>query len=799
MNGKSRISLLKKVPWSTLRLRPYADHLMTPAVATWLGFAWVVILLMASIEGAVWGLVGATMVPRDSTWLAPFSGLFMLVLMFSIIWVVDASLIMSERPQIRARRWSSGAGGGLGALLRWWLGILVRLLIVAVSLYVTAPFLAKLIRADDIAAYHQRQVEQYYQQREQRLQAQIDARTAQLEQGYRTQAEPLEQSIARLTRSLDLARKQRAEIEAEYAPEISVLRKDLTDARRQIGDEILGRDGRRAGRGPEARKWEGRAKLISDELAGKEAELDARVADIDQRIKTLEQSLRSQTETLQTLSEAHQTRVDSIVRQVESEQVQAQPPKLSFAARSKALHALNASPEEAGVPHFETVEGFAQAALGVLFFSLLALKLFEPPAVRAYFSETVQMQYRKYLDGGLSDIPGFELPKDPAQRCNPLEFARLWHAYEKDPAAFFADRKTLVEVREPLTRFLAKQSLEHDRLAGRRANLEHELAFAQRRREHELAAYDRELDLRTAQLQAQLANETRALKDQRRIELATEIQQARAEWRASQAQAEEELRQLREGFEQEQARALETLRLREKEIRGVQAQSLAEVRQAEVARQLAHRQKLAELDVKRQREARKASLAGIREELSRLRALETKQRAERNGLRDASRKLQETLEGINAKAAALESDLETHHAEADRLRQQLDRDDAQTEGTAAPRRIGFWPRADKVAESKTARDVQRDLRAAEKLERAAAEQLAKLSEELNTLQLRKDLADSDLAEAESRVADTATRIQLYEDSLSTLLSTDEDSDREGSTKVGASSTPVGPSPSPAPH
>ena len=109
------------IPWfDFFRLRPYGDSLATPAVMVWLGFAWVVILLMASIEGIVWGLVGASIVPEGVAWLRPVAGLFLFVLIFAIIWIVDASLILSERPPLRARSWHPGANQGVGALLRWW-------------------------------------------------------------------------------------------------------------------------------------------------------------------------------------------------------------------------------------------------------------------------------------------------------------------------------------------------------------------------------------------------------------------------------------------------------------------------------------------------------------------------------------------------------------------------------------------------------------------------------------------------------------------------------------------------------
>ena len=764
MDKNARVPRIPRSPSGLLRLRPYGDSLLTPAVRVWLSFAWIVILLMAGVEGIVWGLVGASIVPQDSAWLKPIAGLLLFALIFAVIWVIDASLIMSERPVARARRWSPGVNQGLGALLRWTFGLLARLVIVALSLYVTAPFLGKLIRADDIATYHQRQVERYFAERDAQFQSQLAERTAQLERNHRERIEPLTREIERLTQSLSAERQRRTEIESEFAPEIEILRNDLAAAQRRVGDEILGRDGRPEGRGPEARKWEANTQLLATQLAAKQAELDARVAAIAQTIAELERTLRTRAEELQRLGQEHQARIDAIASELRTQQVEAFPPRLTFAARSKALQALQNSPEERGVPHFETVEGFAQALLGVLFLSLLALKLFEPASVRAYYSETIQMQYRKYLAGGLNDIPGFELPPVPSQRLNPVEFTRLWLAYEKDPAAFFEDRQSIIEVRQPLLRYLAERELERDRFAHRRENLEDELLFARKRRERELAAFDRELSLRTSQLQAQLANETKALKDKRRVELAVELQKARQDWNWRRTHEEEELHRHREALELEHQRELEALRLREREIEHVRERSQARIRQAEVAEQLAHQRKLAELDQRRRRESHKAHLAAARDELTRLRALEGKQRAERQGIREVARKLDEEIALTRSAIAVCEVERDALCQRADDLRLGLARRAAES-SRHGTRDRGFWPRSEQATANKAARD----LKSIDKAERAENERLAKLRDELSTLERRQRANASELREAEQRLAAIEARIQFHEDSLTTLL------------------------------
>lgn len=780
MNLASRMTqIAQALPLDALRLRPYGTDLVTPAVRVWLGFAWTVILLMAALEGIVWGLVGASLVPQGASWLRPLAGIFLFALMFSIIWIVDASLVISERPVLRRASGRAAPEQGRGALLRWGTGLLVRIAIVAVSLYVTAPLLAKLIRADDIRHYHQSQVERYHEQRSGELQGRIASRNEQTAAIYRARLQPLETEVEQLTQALAQERARRAAIEAAYAPELTILRRDLTEAQARAGDEVFGRDGRIAGRGPEARKWEASATRLAEQLAAKQRELDQRSAVTVQRVGEIERTLRARSEELQRLRQEEQQRLDRIAAEVMAEQAEATPPSLTFAERSKALQALRESPDEHGLPHFETVEGFAQAALGVLFFSLIALKLFEPAAVGAYFSETMQSQYRKYRAGGLADIPGFELAPDPGQQLSPTEFARLWQLYELDPAVFYANRQQLLELREPLLEFEAEQQFARSLREQRRANLEHELDATRRRRERELVAYDRELSTREQQLAAQLANETRALQNHRRIELAVQLQQAREDWTQRRTQEEEELRQRRESFDLAQAQAREELRLHEQELGQLRERTLAEIRQAEVGQRVAQQEKQLERETRLQREAYQTRLSGIREELGRLRGQETKQISERQALGESGRKTQELLDATRQQLMSAEAEQAARQLQIDSLTQALaEEDQGGEEGSSKWK--GFWSLGDKGTESKGARDARKDLKILEKTERAESERITRLRDELRTLQLRQLANESEREDLQTRLASTRTRTLFYEDALAALLCSSEERPEEPS-------------------
>jgi hypothetical protein len=585
-----------------LLLRPYGRELLTPAAAAWINSAWVIILLMASLEGFVWGAIGFSLAPAATPWLGPPIGLFLFALMFAVIWIVDASLIMSEKPHQR------GHGRRRSApLMRWLLGLLVRVAIVAISLYVTAPFVEKLIRADDIEAWHQAQIERYFEQRAQRVREQVSARLGQLETGLQARITGLERQIEGIEEALSDARQRRARIQAEYQPEIKVLTQDLAAARQRMGDEVLGRDGRPSGYGPEARKWNARAELLEETLESKRGALAERVAPIAARITALQQQLQALNADLTAVRSEQQGLRARIRAKIEAEQPPPAPPELTFAARSKALDALRERAAEQGVPHFETVEGFAQAALGILFFALLALKLFEPAAVQAYFSESIRTQYRHYRAGGLAEIPGFE-HHDPAHQLSPAEFARRWEQWERDPEAFVEAHRQTLEAMTHLDRLDAERKHERELLSRRRETIDHQLELEHRQRESELSVHEQELQHRLEQFQQRLDSDTC-------------LQQARDAWALE-----------REHLEQREANAAVWHERREQRIEAQQLrlQQQREARAKHRAEQLERAQKLAET-----RQAREATAQQIQIIQARLDAQQPALRTLHNELEEA--------------------------------------------------------------------------------------------------------------------------------------------------------------------
>jgi len=761
--------------WFTLR--PYGRSLNTPAVSAWLGSAWVVILLMASIEGFVWGAVGASLVPSASPWLAaPVAG-FVFLLMFSIIWIIDSSLIMSERPSLRLRRRHAAQSMRLGPSARWFIGLLVRVAIVAISLYVTAPFIEKLIRADDIAGWHQARVEQYFKERDATVQAQISARAAQLDTGLSARIASLEQEIARLSGSLQAEQQRRNRIEADYAPEIEVLTRDLAEARARVGDEVLGRGGRTEGFGPEARKWDARAKRIQEQLSQTQTELDERLSGIQSAINEQRQRLGERSDALEQVRIEQAQLIAEVTDAVAAEQPPPAPPKLSFAARSKGLNALRNNPDEAGVPHFETVEGFAQAALGILFFALIALKLFEPASVHAYFSEMVQYQYRKYLAGGLAAVPGFAHHDDQARRLSPVEFQRLWESYERDPDAYFEQIRILVDAESRVRRLQSDQDYELQLLERQREDIDDRLALERRRREAELAAHERELNIQLQETGKRLAGETDAEIERleaRRAEarrahalemenlahrfaaererLDQELKRTRAEWEQRRATEQAALDQQRQTFEQTRKADRDDARLRQMALDDERRLRERELQQA-----------AADSERTQQRAARELRIQQTRALIADEREVQPRQREVLLDLHGRLSQCSGNLAEQQTQLLRLQEEL----AEGQRSRETLRRriDEAARAMRAAKRSL--WPVTDLAA--KTHRDALRQLKRIDsdrdrmqQREQGLQASLARLASE------REGITDA-IARLESDANAVDARIEQHRQRLDSLL------------------------------
>jgi len=465
--------------------------MLTPLAALWLAFSFIIILLMSLVEGTVWATVSQYFVPQSTRWLAVILAPLFFVGIFVVIWVVDASFITSEKPFRSVRSGDSNVKGlaawvsdaQLLETLRWWFGVVVCLAIVFVSLLITAPFLTQVIRSDEIREVYR---------------AEVTAKRAAKEQALvRLQGQAIEEARSR-REQLDKERQALEEeadtIRKDSAPTIRDYEREAAAYQQEFEDEQAGTGGRRPGIGPKAREAlaaveaaRAQARRLRDErdrqlepilknLAGKRESLDAidwQIADLTVRRREIQAE-----STALSLPEFAQ-RYDLDI------------PADTIGTRVRILEVLRREDRklaQGALDHFKTVEGLSQALLGILFLSLIALKLFEPRAVRFYFNDTLQQQWRNYRNGYYSDIPGFA-SKTGEKLLDPVSFAETYLICGPD---LLAQRREAQIDYLKQEQEIRKLELEERRVKGQvdldhyKRSLEHELEEEKDRRFHKL-------------------------------------------------------------------------------------------------------------------------------------------------------------------------------------------------------------------------------------------------------------------------------------------------------------------------
>lgn len=131
-----------------LSLRPYGDSLLTPAAAFWIFAVRIAILLMAAAEAMAWSYAAFYLATGGARWAA---GIGAFIFTFATVCLIDASLMTLDRWARKydhritleepPHRWDR---------LRDVLSIGTRVALIALSMYITAPFLAQLMFNDDI-------------------------------------------------------------------------------------------------------------------------------------------------------------------------------------------------------------------------------------------------------------------------------------------------------------------------------------------------------------------------------------------------------------------------------------------------------------------------------------------------------------------------------------------------------------------------------------------------------------------------------------------------------------------------
>ncbi len=134
----------RKRPFSLFSLKPYKDHLLSGQARRWIISAGILIFIIALIEACIWGNLFNFYFGNDIPIVKRMifsAGVGVAV--FLIIWIIDSSFVttdMSKDPVEEERRWYVPTKRAT----KQWLGLLFRIMLLAITLYATIPALTRL-------------------------------------------------------------------------------------------------------------------------------------------------------------------------------------------------------------------------------------------------------------------------------------------------------------------------------------------------------------------------------------------------------------------------------------------------------------------------------------------------------------------------------------------------------------------------------------------------------------------------------------------------------------------------------
>jgi len=137
-------------------LKPYGASLLTPMAAAWTTMMTGLVFIMATSEALSWAYFASFFF---NDWRHFLSALVTGVIVFCVVWCVDVSLLTLDRAKAHyeQRLYGNGKVGFWKEFGKTGSGMLVRLMIVAGSLYFTSPYLTQLIFTRDINKELERQ------------------------------------------------------------------------------------------------------------------------------------------------------------------------------------------------------------------------------------------------------------------------------------------------------------------------------------------------------------------------------------------------------------------------------------------------------------------------------------------------------------------------------------------------------------------------------------------------------------------------------------------------------------------
>ena len=170
---------------SQFTLRPHGDQLLSPTARFWVFCARVLILIMATAEAVSWGYVGSLF---GSGFMSFLTALAAGLSLFFVIWLVDATFVTMDTSRAYYHKLLATDDQVSNEIeqRKFLAGLTIRGIIVVVSLWITAPFLAQLVFRRDVVDTIAT-----------RNRAAIASARAALETKYAQQLQPLDSALDR--------------------------------------------------------------------------------------------------------------------------------------------------------------------------------------------------------------------------------------------------------------------------------------------------------------------------------------------------------------------------------------------------------------------------------------------------------------------------------------------------------------------------------------------------------------------------------------------------------------------------
>lgn len=202
------------------QLRPHGSRLLTSGANYWFIAARLSVLLMALVEGLAWGYLGYLFLEGALRWVtAACAGL----IMFLVVWMIDASLLTIDRSYSKHARTILGEAAERHQV-KTATAVAVRVFVVVASLTITAPYLSQVIFHREIRAVLDADAARLLEEKRGQLRDSWKVKLASLDDELNRKRRELEAEISGTGRSGRYGRGPAAEAIAENVAAIELAR-----------------------------------------------------------------------------------------------------------------------------------------------------------------------------------------------------------------------------------------------------------------------------------------------------------------------------------------------------------------------------------------------------------------------------------------------------------------------------------------------------------------------------------------------------------------------------------------------